>query len=841
MRRMLTFALGCLAAFSLYAKEKVQIKPDPSWLYKVNPDLQKVPDSRDISDGYYYSLLEEQVSLPASTEYTHYIKQIINESGVQKGSEVSINFAPQFQELVIHRITITRDGEVINQLQADRIKVVQEETDAADFTYNGLKRAYVTLKDVRKGDRIEVSYSLIGFNPVFGHQYSDNFYFAQETAICNYFKVILSPADRVLNIRTFENAPQPRIEHEGQSLIYHWDNPPLKTWENHSHSPSWYHPYPSVTVTGYANWQEVVNWGLNTFKNYNYPLPEGLNKKIAAWQKTAAGDHDVFTELAIDFVQDEVRYLGEEIGPNTHQPHPPADVFTHRFGDCKDKALLLTSILRKAGISAYVALISTTTRDKLPSSATSPLEFNHAIVAIERSKDVFIYIDATISGQRGSLINRYVPAYGYALILREGEKELRPVEPGTLYNYSIEEYLKVRYYDSSRYSVITTYSGGAADNIRSNFAETSAREIEQNYHDYYAKLFDGIAISAPITSSDDSLKNEFVVKEAWAIPHLWNNTEKGKQSFDFTAKVFTEFLPAVPTAAEQSPLALSFPRSVDYTLKIEMPENWQFNVDELHIKNASYQFDFVPTVTNNLILLSYHYKSFKDNISPEALSQYKTDHKEIADRVSFQLYKETGTTDNPSSGHSPSPAPGLLPVMNTKPHWQAIWIAFFFAVFFTALFKRLNRRSEEVEYMSDSAWPLGGWTIVLGITIALTLVMDTVYLVKSSYLFHATWVALPYFLSLLFGIAGAGSLLYWFIGRRDIFPRMFTWYVGILLSAHLFRILSTSLTLYPYGSEGIKETLNTQFIRLLIYAGIWVTYLKRSERVKSTFLLGYRD
>jgi hypothetical protein len=37
------------------------------------------------------------------------------------------------------------------------------------------------------------------------------------------------------------------------------------------------------------------------------------------------------------FVQTEIRYAAIELGIGGHQPHLAADIFSHRYGDCKDK------------------------------------------------------------------------------------------------------------------------------------------------------------------------------------------------------------------------------------------------------------------------------------------------------------------------------------------------------------------------------------------------------------------------------------------------------------------------------------------------------------------------
>ena len=857
MRILLPLVLAWLLCSPAAAKEKVQVSPEPGWLFPTKADLTRVPVARTISNGYYYELQEEQTNLLTNTQYTHYIKQITNESGIQRESEVSVTYSPEFQELIIHTINILREGKVIRQLLPGTIQVVQEETDAADFMYNGRKRAFVTLKDVRKNDRIEVSYSLVGLNPVFGGKFSAEFYLGDETAVCNYFKTIITSPGRKLVVRTSNNAPAPVEELAGDRYIYHWDNPPLPIWESASGAPSWYLAYPTVEVTEYKSWQEVVNWGLGVFRNYQYPLPDDLRTRIKAWEKTAAGDQDVFANLATHFVQDEVRYLGLEIGPNTHRPHTPADVYMHRFGDCKDKALLLASILRSQGMQAYVTLISTTTRHQLPSKVPSPGDFDHAIVAIGRSANVFLYIDPTISGQRGQLVNRYIPDYGFTLILKEGEDQLRPVEPGFLYNDDVEETLDVKNYDSSKFTVSSTYAGGAADHIRRTFADYSMKELEDNYRKYYASLYDDIRMDGPITVSDDDEKDEFTVKEKYTIPEIWNTDEKGKRSVNFAAKIIDEYLPALPSNTEAGPLALSFPRTVNYTARINMPEDWGFDLTELHIKNGSFQFDFTPSISFNHITLHYYLKTFKDHIPVEDLAAYKTDHKNIMERLSFDLYQATTPSGSQPSGESPAPSrKGLTPSAGVSgiAYWPAIWFTFFFAMIFTALFRRLNVRSEEVSYPYEPGFPLGGWTIVLGIGIILGLVYQAVSLVRDDFYRTARWDSLEtlggtplrlfFFTQLayyLLCLASLGAIVYWFLKRRDIFPRMFTWYVGILLSGQLFLIIFLRLIPAHAAVADYLRTLIIQFIRTCIYGAVWVTYVQRSGRVKSTFLRRHDD
>ncbi len=80
-------------------------------------------------------------------------------------------------------------------------------------------------------------------------------------------------------------------------------------------------------------------------------------------------------------MQSDVRYVAIEIGIGGYQPHPATDIFRARYGDCKDKATLLSTMLHEVGIASDYVLIDTH-RGNVTPGLSSP-HFNHAILAIE--------------------------------------------------------------------------------------------------------------------------------------------------------------------------------------------------------------------------------------------------------------------------------------------------------------------------------------------------------------------------------------------------------------------------------------------------------------------------
>ena len=82
------------------------------------------------------------------------------------------------------------------------------------------------------------------------------------------------------------------------------------------------------------------------------------------------------------FVQHDIRYVAIELGIGGWQPHSAPDVFTHHYGDCKDKTTLMSSMLHELGIDSYYVSINTE-RGSVTPDVPAHLAFNHVIIAIK--------------------------------------------------------------------------------------------------------------------------------------------------------------------------------------------------------------------------------------------------------------------------------------------------------------------------------------------------------------------------------------------------------------------------------------------------------------------------
>lgn len=131
--------------------------------------------------------------------------------------------------------------------------------------------------------------------------------------------------------------------------------------------------------TGDQRWAEIGNW-YDALASPRTEAPIEINSKA---KEVAGGSADFKSKIqsVAGFMQREIRYVGIEVGIGGLQPHPAAEVFKYRYGDCKDKATLLISMLNAVGVRATWVMVDT--HRGFVDPALPSRDGNHMIAAIE--------------------------------------------------------------------------------------------------------------------------------------------------------------------------------------------------------------------------------------------------------------------------------------------------------------------------------------------------------------------------------------------------------------------------------------------------------------------------
>lgn len=139
---------------------------------------------------------------------------------------------------------------------------------------------------------------------------------------------------------------------------------------------------PGVVAADRSTWKSVGEWYDPLIRDRVAATPEIAAKA----QELTAGKTDFYdkTEAIGEFVQKQVRYVAIEVGIGGYQPHAAGDIFHNRYGDCKDKATLLSAMLSAVGVHA--ALMMVDSRRGFVDPDAPSLEGDHMIAAIEVPK-----------------------------------------------------------------------------------------------------------------------------------------------------------------------------------------------------------------------------------------------------------------------------------------------------------------------------------------------------------------------------------------------------------------------------------------------------------------------
>ncbi|HAB16253.1 MAG TPA: hypothetical protein DCE44_07370, partial [Verrucomicrobiales bacterium] len=475
--------------------------PPPAWA-DVAPISPHAPtQAQQPGETTRYLLVDEQVHTAKSEYYTRRVYEVLNESGVQQNSTLSATYQPDYQSLILHTAAVWRGDALEEQLDAKRIRVVQEELDSASHVYRGEARAFLVLNDVRVGDRIEFAYTVRGRNPVLDGHYVGGFLTGWMVPVERIRFRVLWPGSRPIHWRAVRNdvSPDSRSNPDGTEMFWSLSNTAAEIVE--PNTPSWYPPLPWVQLSDFDAWSDVAKWASQLFPQ-NLDLPPALETHLKDW--SALSNDDEKAEAALQFVQNEIRYVGIEIGINSHRPSEPATVLTRRFGDCKDKTQLLIAILQRLGITAQPLLVNQAARGTITNWWPSPYAFNHAVVLAHGRTNQWL-LDPTLSFQRGPLSARYVPDFGAGLIASPTSTQLIRLDSlarGTPYTRVDEDFRVAEKGQPSELIVTTRSSGLAAEIVRAQFASTPRSDLERGYRNYYARQYPTIEALNPIDFTD---------------------------------------------------------------------------------------------------------------------------------------------------------------------------------------------------------------------------------------------------------------------------------------------------------------------------------------------------
>ena len=223
------------------------------------------------------------------------------------------------------------------------------------------------------------------------------------------------------SVRYFSN-PGP-----DRTVIHHWEVTNVPRIFEEPSMPPYEMTLQRLFVSTINDWRSVSKWYWELSKPHLDVTTPELRKVVKDLTVGASSDLDKVKALFYN-VSKKVRYMGltpEKDRPG-FEPHDVHITFDKKYGVCRDKAALLVSMLRAAGLRAYPVLINVGT--KKDQEVPDP-DFNHAIVSVELKAGEYILMDPTDENTRDLLPSGDCDQ-SYLVCRPEGEDiKISPIQP----------------------------------------------------------------------------------------------------------------------------------------------------------------------------------------------------------------------------------------------------------------------------------------------------------------------------------------------------------------------------------------------------------------------------
>jgi hypothetical protein len=341
----------------------------------------------------------EEIQITADGKETsdlYYLVKILNERGKEAFAETSVDYDSTYEkvELVFAR-TIRPDGKVA-EVGSRHIRDVSRYMNCP--LYSNARACIISFPEIADGAAIEYRVRLTR-NQLIADKHFVLAYPVQaaEPVVSAEFTLSM-PEDSPLHIKIindkyndFSAALSPRKESRNKRAVYRWQFKNIPQIIPEADMPPQAEINPTIILSTFNSWQEVYGWWWKLAKD-KIKADAAIQGKVKELVKAKASAEEKAAAI-YDFCSRQIRYVAVEYGQAGFEPHPAADIFRNKYGDCKDQSVLLVTMLREAGLNASLVLIPTRETPALSEDFPSPL-FDHCIAAVAL-KDKIVFLDPT--------------------------------------------------------------------------------------------------------------------------------------------------------------------------------------------------------------------------------------------------------------------------------------------------------------------------------------------------------------------------------------------------------------------------------------------------------------
>jgi tetratricopeptide (TPR) repeat protein len=372
-----------------------QIQPRPRHDEAYATPSARILDRRRVSGEYSATVLHD---LTVNTVFENGLGssfrqraiQVHDEEGARTRRTLSLQYDPDTQRVDLRLARVyRRDGRTL-----ESVRTFEQALGEPWYrVYYDTRELIIVFPDLEPGDVVEARWRVddVAHRNLFADYYGDLHAWQDYVPVQHAEYVLVRPASRALHTRppVLAGLTHTQREREGQR-IDHWTANDIPALVLEDAMPGITETSPYLHVSSYATWAEVGRWYWGLIKDQLYAdaaLRETVGDLVRGASTTRAK-----VERIHRWVVRHTRYVALEFGIHGFLPYRVPLVVQRGFGDCKDKASLLYTMFREAGIDARIVLVRTRRNGAIAEAPASLAVFDHAIAYVP---ELDLYLDGT--------------------------------------------------------------------------------------------------------------------------------------------------------------------------------------------------------------------------------------------------------------------------------------------------------------------------------------------------------------------------------------------------------------------------------------------------------------
>ncbi len=359
--------------------------------------------------------------------------KVLTEKGRRDLTTLSFPFHLHYETVAVRRVEIIGSDGLVRSIELQshtRVSIAPEQM--GQNIYDPRRQVLtVGIPGLQTGDLVHAVVELCGLRPRVPNEFFDMAFLQTQAPIVRTVYEILAPYDKPLVHHVVRSEVPGTVAYELSAQAGHHRH----RWVAHNvprlipepNMPDFARVVQRVLVSTCSNWPAISRWYWNLSRPHLDAVDDDLRAAVAELVKGCSTEPQKI-EALFSFVSHHIRYLGLTLEADApgYEPHDVALTFHRRHGVCRDKAALLVSMLRLAGIEGFPVLIHAGAR--LDPDVPLPY-FNHAIAAARLQTGEICLMDPTDETTR-DLLPSYLQHRSYLLASQDGEPlRTSPVVP----------------------------------------------------------------------------------------------------------------------------------------------------------------------------------------------------------------------------------------------------------------------------------------------------------------------------------------------------------------------------------------------------------------------------